>query len=227
MDAAEKRDFAAVIVYILSTAGLGVVGFLLFEWWVVPLIVIAAFACWSLGWLLRKKWLPVWSVQLWMSRNNVDRRYKDSLLLLVPRLKMRQLRDVPSTLGLISFYRHERHYGFDISVLADIIARVQRSSAESLGDEVRFCLQAMYERKDAYWRPAPQSIAGWLARAAKLRSEGVPLDTLLTYFRQVPAEDALSAMENGIPIEYAVHTLIRSSSVSSAWWWAPRCSACR
>lgn len=153
-----------------------------------------------------EKWLPVWSVQLWMARNSVDRRHKDSLLLLVPRLKMRQLRDVPSTLGLISFYRHDRQYSFDISVLADIIARVQRSSAVSLGDEVRFCLQAMHGRKDAYWRPTPQSIAGWLVRAAKLRSEGVPLDTLLAYFRQVPAEDALSAMENGIPIEYVVHT---------------------
>lgn len=206
MSRGERRAFVAVIIYILSTAGLGLGGFFLFGWWAAPLIVVAAFAIWSLGWVLRQKWLPVWSVYLWMRRNHVDRRYKTTLLDLVPPLKTRQLRDAPSTLGIISFYRHSRMYGFDSSVLAEIIARVQRSTAVSLGDEVRFCLQAMYERKDNYWRPAPRSLETWLVRAAKLRDEGVPLDTLLTYFRQLPAEDALSAMENGIPIEYVVHT---------------------
>lgn len=206
MSRGERRAFVAVIIHILSTAGLGLGGFFLFGWWAAPLIVVAAFALWSLGWVLRQKWLPVWSVYLWMRRNHVDRRYKTTLLDLVPPLKTRQLRDVPSTLGIISFYRHSRMYGFDSSVLADIIARVQRSTAVSLGDEVRFCLQAMYERKDNYWRPAPRSLETWLVRAAKLREEGVPLDTLLTYFRQLPAENALSAMENGIPIEYVVHT---------------------
>lgn len=206
MSRGERRAFVAVIIYIISTAGLGLLTFFLFAWWVVPLVVIGALALWSLGWALRQKWMPVWTVRLWMRRNKVDRRYKNTLLELVPPLKTRQLRDAPSTLSIISFYRHDRMYGFDSSVLADIIARVQRSPAVSLGDEVRFCLQAMYERKDNYWRPAPRSLEAWLVRAAKLRAEGVALDTVLTYFRQLPAEDALSAMENGIPIEYVVHT---------------------
>lgn len=206
MSRGERRAFVAVIIYILSTAGLGLFVFFLFAWWVVPLVVIGALALWSLGWTLQQKWMPVWAVRLWMWHNKVDRRYESTLRELVPPLSTRQLRDVPSALAIISFYRYERIYGFDSLVLAGIIARVQRSPAVSLGDEVRFCLQAMYERKNGYWRPAPQSLEAWLTRAAKLRADGVALDTVLTYFRQLPADDALSAMENGIPIEYVVHT---------------------
>ena len=202
------RSRAAVASYIVTTAAASAAAWLVVgAFWLAPAVAALMFAVWSSALVIREKLAPLVSVKLWMRRHRVDRRYEDSLLRMAKtdgnRLILRNVRYPEVTLALISAYRHDGYGNMPYAELSNLIHMVQVSSAWTLGSDVRPIIAAMYKRK-ARWQPALRSVVGWLEGAAMLRKEGVELDTMLAYFEQVPAADALAAMENGIPIEYAV-----------------------
>ena len=87
--------------------------------------------------------------------------------------------------------------------MADIIMRVQGSPVAAWADDIGSCLQAIYGRKEPYWCPAPQEVASWLTRMAKLRADGAGLEAIVGYLRQLDAGEAFTGLENGVSLEYA------------------------
>lgn len=203
-----SRSRLAVALYVLMGVAASAAAWLVFDaFWLAPVVAVLMFAVWSATLIIREKLAPLVSVKLWMRKHHVDKRYETSLLHMAKadghRLVLRNVPHPEVTLGLISAYRHDGLGSKSSAELSNLIHMVQRSSAWTLGSDVRPILAAMYGRK-AYWHPVASSIVKWLERSAKLRTEGVELDTMLAYFKQVPADDALTAMENGIPVEYVV-----------------------
>lgn len=201
------RSRLAVLLYIVAGVALPAGVWFAFDWpWIAPTAVLL-FVLWTSTFFVREKLAPLVSVKLWMRKHRVDKRYEDGLLRMAKadghRLVLRNVPHSEVALALISAYRHDGHGDKSYAELSDLIRMVQQSSAWTLGADVRPILAAMYGRK-AYWHPVASSIVKWLERSAKLRLEGVELDTMLAYFQQVPADDALTAMENGIPVEYVV-----------------------
>ncbi len=202
-NARENLRVVVAAAYIVTG---GVVGLVLFLTGASMLVIAGAlaalFAAWSVGWAVVWSWSRRWGVFFWMRRYRVDHGYKGALSSLSPYIRMRELRTDAAALAVIHFYRFE--HPVSSMEMARFVRLTQGSAAAGLGDEILPCLRAMYSRKKVRWTPKAESVDGWLSRASKLRADGVELDTVLAYFRQVPAGAALDAMENGIPIDYAV-----------------------
>jgi hypothetical protein len=199
-----RAGFAAVITYLVTGAVLSTATYLILGWWAVPIALVATFIVFTLVWhIIRDRW-PKWTVVWWLRRHGVNRKYADIFRKLGKHLRMRQLRDVPSTLAVIRFYRHDGHGYMADSDLAELLLALQGSDAVALGEDTRYYFQAMYGRTRQNWRPAPASLRDWLTRIVRLREAGVERDTIIAYLEQVPPGAALDALENGVPVEYAV-----------------------